>query len=296
MMTVSKTLKQPYPALIDPSVVYERYKEWGTDSAAWQSLVMGEFPSESEQSLFPVDLVSKAMNMYGEDPDTGELFADISGWNIPDGAMEYGLDMARYGGDNTVLIPRHGGWVDTPIAWNKTSLMDSADRVLQNIDPLDFNLRLNIDDTGNGGGTTDRLMQLKNESLRSGLPVHQYSIAAYNFSSKEYLRDPDRFHDITSELYWNLRTQFIKKQIALHYDRRLFNELVGRRWGITTTGKIKVESKEDYKKRTGGKSPDYSDALALAFAGGYRQNTDYTDKTVAEPRMRPMTSGLNTRF
>jgi phage terminase large subunit len=296
IVTVNKKLKQPYPALIDPSVVYERYKEWGTDSPAWQALVMGEFPTQSEQSLFPVDLVTKAMNMYGIDDTTGESFSDLSGWNIPDGPMEYGLDMARYGTDNTVLFPRHGGWVDEPVAWNKVSLMDSAQRVLDQIDPLDFNLRLNIDDTGNGGGTTDRLIQLKNQSLSSGLPVHQYQLSAYNFSSKEFLKQPDKFHDITSELYWNLRSYFIKKQIALHYDRRLFSELVGRRWGITTTGKIKVESKDEYKKRTGGKSPDYSDALALAFAGKNRQNQEYTQAEPEQAMIRPLTAGLTGRF
>lgn len=298
MATVSKTLKQPYPALIDPAVVYERYKEWGTDSPAWQSLVMGEFPSESEQSLIPIDLVTKAMKMYDlTDEATGETYADISGWEIPDGARAYGLDMARYGGDNTVFIPRHGGWVEEAFAWNKTSLMESADRVITHIDPLDFNLRINIDDTGNGGGTTDRLRQLKDESVKGGMPAHQYQLAAYNFSSKEYMKDPDRFHDITSELYWNLRSWFIKKRIAIPYNQRLFSELVGRRYSITTTGKIKVESKDDYRKRTGGKSPDYSDALALAFADGLRRvERIEPDRREDKSVLRPMTSGLSRRF
>ena len=39
---------------------------------------------------------------------------------------------------------------------------------------------------------------------------------------------------------------------------------------IMPNGKIRLESKDDYKKRTGGKSPDRSDSLALAFASSAR--------------------------
>ncbi|HEY0110594.1 MAG TPA: hypothetical protein VGB67_13235, partial [Fibrella sp.] len=100
-----------YDGLIAPSVIFGRYHEWGPDSGAWQSLVMGEFPSQSEHALFPTDLVTMSMEMQGIDEDTGETMAKLSGWNIPEGLPEYGLDMARFGSDNTVLIPRRGGWV-----------------------------------------------------------------------------------------------------------------------------------------------------------------------------------------
>lgn len=297
---LEKMMDLRYSALIAPSVVYARYHEWGPDSAAWQALIMGEFPSQAEQALIPTELVTQAMEMAKIDKASGKTYAELSGWQIPDGAPEYGLDMARYGNDSTVCFPRRGGWVEQPIAWGKTSLMDSADRVLKIIDPLDFNVRLNIDDTGNGGGTTDRLRQIKNEQLQAGLPVHQYQLAAYNFSSKEFMTRPEKFHDITSELYWNLREWFYKRQIALPKNDRLFTELVGRRWWLNKSGKIQVESKDDYKKRTGGKSPDYSDSLALAFAGGLRpartRQQLAEEITPSEPHVRPVTSGLRQRF
>jgi hypothetical protein len=117
---------------------------------------------------------------------------------------------------------------------------------------------------------------------------------AYNFSSKEFMQQPNKFHDITSELYWNLRSWFYKKQVALYYDKDLFNELIGRRWGMTPSGKIKVESKDEYKKRTGGKSPDRSDSLALAFAGGIRQiKQRVAEEAKPEPVRKPFTSGLS---
>lgn len=301
---INEKLKMPIPELISPSIVYGRYYEWGVDSPAWESLIMGQFPTEADQQLIPTNLVTMAMNMYGKDDETNESYASMSGWEIPSGQPEYGQDMARYGSDNTVNYGRRGGWVDKPVVWNKSSLMDSADRILDIIPFLDPNVRLNIDDTGNGGGTTDRLRQLSEESFKRGQPAHQYQLVAYNFSSKEMMRKPDKFHDVTSELYWNLRAQFINKSIALHQDKELFDELVSRRWAIMPGGKIKVESKKDYKQRTGGKSPDKSDALALCFAGGQRRiepsTYEYIDRDPPKARklndMRPTTADLQERY
>lgn len=306
---VRKRLKMPYPELIDPSVVFGRMHEWGIDSPAWESLVMGEFPSQASQSLIPTNLVTMAMHMYGTDDETGETYAQMSGWDIPDGKPSYGQDMARFGADRCILTPRHGGWVEEQIAWGKIDLMTSADRILLNINPLDQNTTVNIDDTGNGGGTTDRLRQISAQESTSGRPSHQYSLNAYNFSSKEFMsdKDKDKFHDITSMLYWNLRQQFMTKKIALHYDQELFDELVSRRWFINKSGKIQVESKDDYIKRTGGKSPDKSDSLALSFAP--RKSGSWSDipgppkRDIHAPRRlqsrpdpnRPATAGLRDK-
>lgn len=295
---IEKRLDPTYRSLIDPATVYGRYYEWGADSAAWQALIMGEFPTQAEQQLIPTDLVMMAMNMNGIDEDSGKTYAELTGWDIPNGPSEYGLDMARYGNDSTVLTPRRGGWTDKQIVWNKTDLMTSAHKVLAIIDPLDQETRLNIDDTGNGGGTTDRLREIGGIDQRKvGAPVHQYALAAYNFSSKDMMSDYDRdkFHDVTSMLYWNLRSWFFAHQIAIPHDMQLRDELIARRWMILPNGKIKVESKDEYKKRTGGKSPDRSDSLALAFAGGkrvQRKEVEQIDPRNYIPQRKPFTSGL----
>lgn len=310
---VKVKLDPTFSALIDPGTVYERYLEWGLDSPAWQALIMGEFPSQSDQALIPEDLVSAAMRVREPFDDTGKTVGEIMGWSVPDGVPEYGLDMARYGGDNTVFYPRHGGFVEAPTIWNKVSLMESADRVLRLIDPYDMDVRVNIDDTGNGGGTTDRLRQIMSDLAMSHEPLHQYQLVAYNFGSAP--ANPKKFHDITSELYWNLREWFMKKKISLPNDKQLYAELISRQWSLTERGLIKVESKKEYKKRTGAKSPDRSDALALAFAGRLRPATVLPEReTLRSPAVedlnyipeeddikvlqpgRPITSGLKERF
>jgi phage terminase large subunit len=308
----------PYDQLIDPGDVYQKYLDWGPDSDAWAALVMGEFPKQSAQSLIPSHLVTQAMQMYGTDDETGKSYAEISGWEIPNGDPHYGQDMARYGQDLNVLTPRHGGWAEKQVIWNKKGdfkqdLIESAEIILNIIDPYDGSILFSIDDTGNGGGTTDALRKFARDALSNGKQAHQYRLIDFNFAKGP--SNPDKFHDITSELYWNLRDWFMKKRIGMPYDEKLKNELIGRRWQILPNKKIKVESKEEYKKRTGGKSPDRSDSLALAFADpGIGTWIDITTREVARQEEkgtpitqssgtwssttadRPITSGIDRRY
>lgn len=263
--TTKRTMVLPYKELIHPGTVYQRFREWGIESSAWQSLIMGEFPNQSDQALFPVDLVKAAMNNYGTDSETGKTFAELSGWNIPTGQQEYGLDVARFGSDKTVLTGRRGGYVDKFVVWEKTDLITSADKVMAQIDQYKYQpINIKTDDTGVGGGVSDALSRYASQRTLQDQAPYLYRLSKYNMAMAP--RNKDKFHDITSEVYWNLATWFTNKAIALPYDKELFDELVGRRWMITPTGKIKVESKEDYRQRTKSRSPDKSDSLALAFA------------------------------
>lgn len=285
--------------LIDPYTSYQDYLEWGSDSNAWESLRLAEFPSQADNALIPAELVSMAMQMKGVDADSGKTYAELSGWNIPDGLPEFGLDVARFGPDLNVLTPRHGGWVEAQQKWNKKGdqqkdLWETAERTLQVMNPLDWNTRLNLDDTGLGGGVSSHVRYLSQKEVAEGRPSYQLQMQAYNMASKEFMMEPDKFHDITSELYWHLRGWFYRKEIALEYNKNLFNQLISRRWTIVG-GKIKVESKEDYKKRTKGKSPDESDSLALAFAGGVREKVHVTQNHTdanTEPVRKPYTADL----
>lgn len=307
--TVRGNLNMPYPALIDPYVVYERYFEWGVDSPAWQALVMGEFPSQSELSLLSIDSVMFAMgdmDKKDDDPESphyGKSFAEIMGIRIPEGPREYGLDMARFGTDLTVLTPRNGGHIGQQITWAKSSLTESADKVINIINPHEVVSMIKIDDTGNGGGTTDSLNEKKR--LQGIDRPYLYQVMPINFASGP--QNKAKFHDITSEMYWNLKQWFDGKKLTMPYDEKLFRELVGRRWSLVG-GKIKVENKDDYKKRTGGKSPDRSDSLALALyrsKPGEGTRPVSTDHQLDEHRRevaRPITadigntSGQNRRY
>ena len=62
-------------------------------------------------------------------------------------------------------------------------------------------------------------------------------------------------------------------------DKKLVTQLINRKYHVDKDGRIKIESKDDYKKRmeeleTGslGKSPDRADAVVAAYYGAAKQS------------------------
>ena len=75
----------------------------------------------------------------------------------------------------------------------------------------------------------------------------------------------EKFSRLRDELWWRAREWFEAMNCALPDDETLMGELATVRYGIKSDGKIKVESKDEMKKR-GLPSPDVADAFVLTFA------------------------------
>jgi hypothetical protein len=73
---------------------------------------------------------------------------------------------------------------------------------------------------------------------------------------------------------WTLRERFEQGEIDIDPDDdKLAAQLGSIKWGIDSRGRIKIESKDDMRKR-GLPSPDRADAMAIAFAGNAKCCTD----------------------
>jgi hypothetical protein len=75
----------------------------------------------------------------------------------------------------------------------------------------------------------------------------------------------EKFMRLRDELWWRAREWFEKRDCKIPDDEALIGELASVRYAIQSNGKIKVESKDDMKKR-GLPSPDVADAFVLTFA------------------------------
>jgi hypothetical protein len=114
-------------------------------------------------------------------------------------------------------------------------------------------LRAIIDVPDVGGGVVDRLAELE-------LPVVPYN-------GGEAPIDKERFVNARAKDYWTLRERFEQRRsISTPDDDKLAAQLGSIKWGIDSRGRIKIESKDDMRKR-GMPSPDRADAMAIAFAG-----------------------------
>lgn len=228
--------------------VEQRKKQWGVGSPVFQSQVLGEFPEQGSDMLINLSWVEAARQ--------NEL--------VPAGPKISGVDVARWGDDSSVQIVAQdckrkgqdeiitGGCIIDLEAWNGNDLMQTTGRVKAK------GIYANIDTIGMGAGVYDRLQE-------QGFGCNSINVG----SSAD---DSEHFFNLRAELYWQLREDFREGRIDLtrldqdSYDR-LQGELTNIKYEYTSKGQIKIEPKDDIKKRAEGQSPDFADALMLTRSG-----------------------------
>jgi hypothetical protein len=239
----------PYPELVTPAWAYDKYVKWGPDSPDYIARVKGQFPEAGENVLIPLTWVELAMQRWA-DMAEGE-------------PREMGVDVARFGMDESALAPRAGRKVISIQGWHKHDLMETAGWVKTEAVQLKM-AQVKVDVIGMGAGVVDRLNEQRR--TRPGLP---FAVEGIDVSKAP--KNQERFFDLTSELWWNIRDMLDPNPasnptpIGLPPDEDLLGQLTSRRYTYTSTGKVRLESKDDIKKR-GLSSPDRADAVVLAFA------------------------------
>lgn len=225
------------PGLISPEWVEARRKGWGEQSPLYQSRVLGNFPTQSIDTLIPLAWIEQAQQRWHDTAD--------------EGPVELGVDVARFGDDDTVFALRKGIRVRIALEANGIDEMDTAGRAMRMAKDEGVT-SLKVDATGGyGTGVVDRIKE-------DGMQVH-------GMNSSNGSRDPDQFYNIRAEWFWDLRERFRDGRIALDPDDTdTAHELSVLKYKFKGS-RIVIESKEDLKKRL-GKSPDRADAVMLAFA------------------------------
>jgi hypothetical protein len=162
-------------------------------------------------------------------------------------------------------------------------VLNLAREVLE-IYPNIIQVRIRIDDSGVGGGVTDRLNEIVAEE---GLPYEIIPINNGESSLDEHYGNlgTEMWAFIRASLEQNL-SNFTRDEdpiLQLPDDDVLISQLTTRKWTMTSKGKMLLERKKDMKKR-GLKSPDRADAFVLTF-GEYMVEPD-------EHIMLPSISGI----
>lgn len=213
--------------------VAERLEEYGgRASGLYRARVLGKWPEAGADVLILLSVVEGAQARWT--PPTGRPAAA-------------GCDVARFGSDETVIVTiDEGGNAGAPIVRVGQDLMATAGH-LQHLGAM----RTAVDDTGLGGGVTDRLSEL------------DVIVDGVNFG--ENARDPERFVNRRAELWWGMREALLHGDVAIPLDARLASDLSNVKYSFDSRGRIRLEAKEEIRKRL-GRSPDRGDALALAVS------------------------------
>lgn len=254
---------------ISRSWAEQRARQWGPDSALYANRVLGEFQAADEDSVIPLAWVEAAVERWHEWDQAGR--PPVAGRRV------LGVDVARSGGDSTVMAHRYGWLIAELRAHDREDTMHTTARVLGSLSGNQHDRDQDqeepepgsalvpvVDSIGVGGGVVDRLREL-------GAPVLAYTGAA---KSRRRTRDGEfGFTNTRSAAYWNLRELLdpaFGAEIALPPDELLASDLTTPTWDVTTglPPKIQVERKEDVVTRL-GRSPDRGDAVAMSFYAEY---------------------------
>ena len=176
----------------------------------------------------------------------------------PDRSKALGVDVARGGKDQTVLIKRYGNWFEPPIIHPGKDTPDGkyvADLVMRE---LEEGTHVFIDVVGVGSSPYDTLKE--NKVKVTG--VNAASTSKQTDRSKQF-----GFANMRAELYWKMREALEPGKgddLALPDNRQLLADLCAPRYSVTARG-IMIEGKEDIRRRL-GRSPDCGDAAVLALS------------------------------
>lgn len=230
------------PYLVSPRWAQEKIDTWGIDSPMFQARVLGNFPSQSVNTIIPLNYIELA---YEKER--------IEKLKAKGGPLRLGVDPARFGNDETVITPRYGGYIPKQEIHSKEDTQATAGRVMQYRSPRPVFIGVDVD--GLGGGVYDKLHDEKIDGI------------AEIYNNGKALPDATglTFANLASQLWWRARELFIAGELAIPKDDKLIMQLSTRRYKFTGRG-LTVESKDDWKARYKGKSPDRADSLIYSLA------------------------------
>lgn len=221
---------------IDIEWAREQIRRYGRDSPFVKVNVLGEFPQAGMMSLVGLEDVTKAMarNMPVE--------------NYSHAQKRIGVDAARFGDDDTIILPRQGLRAFPCRRLKHASTNEIVGAVMHGRRKWESEIEF-IDGTGGyGAGVVD------------GLRTAGANPIEVQFNGRA---DDGRYANKRAEMWFRM-ADWIKGGGKLPRDDDLVRELTTVQYSFRGD-KFIIEPKEMLKKRL-GYSPDTADALALTFA------------------------------
>ena len=230
---------------VTPEYIEEMEERYGRDSNTFAIRVLGNFAETSDDTIISNGLVESAV----------ERDVDPTG----NASIVWGVDVARFGSDQSALCKRQGDHVLEPIkSWAKIDTMNLMGAInneyqtsrQQNKEPQE----IMVDVIGAGASIVDRGLEL-------GLPV-------IGINTGESASLSGQYKNLRCELWHRAKEWFEQKHCKIPRDERLMFELCSPRFSYESSGKIRMETKDEMKRRIGHRgSPDFADAFVLTFSG-----------------------------
>lgn len=230
--------------LVSPFWLEQRRAEGLEGTPWWQAKVLGQFPDTASNSVIPLAWVEQARARA----------------HVPDAREWAGLDVARFGSDDSVLVEGSGNGPESATVVHGQDTMAVAGIGASYLTRRRGTLAIDV--IGVGGGVVDRL---KEQRLAG-------AVLAVNVGEAPE-RDRDLLVNLRAQLWWDARRQLDPHspdeplslaRLDEQLYQRLRSELTAPTYRMTSSGKVQIESKDELKAR-GLPSPDLADAFNLAI-------------------------------
>lgn len=250
----------------------ERLKK--TDYDEYRYIYLGEARTDDDSVLIKASWIQAAIDAHIK------LGIEITG------ASRIGFDVADSGGDKNAAVSAKGILVMGAIEWSggEDQILDSCMRVYNMA--REAEATISYDSIGVGAFVGSKLNELnwrKHKKFNAGGKVFR--------PEKQYqanIKNKDFFLNAKAQAWWSVADRFRNTYNAVtkgeKYDdselisissecanlQALINELSTPKREFDSSGKVKVESKQDLAKR-GVKSPNLADAFIMAVYEGYEE-------------------------
>lgn len=215
-------------------------KMWGIDSDRVKVRVLGQFPNQAFNGFISGEMVDECC--------TRELVLDNGA------ALIMMVDVARFGNDESVIGFRQGrDCRSRPFLTFSGLSTTKLARIVNDVAMKERPDAIIVEGTGVGAGVVDMLRDnyhLKVIEVHPGAPSSE----------------PEHYVRLRDELWGKMRDDMVTN-LCLPEDPILHKQLTNILYTFDRhEQRIKLESKEDMKERTGLSSPDRADTIALSYA------------------------------
>lgn len=224
----------------------ESYKNDVSDDTFRREMLCDFSASGSDQLISMLDVKNAARQIYT--PNLTE--------NEP---LILGVDVARFGGDRSVLIFRRGYFVEEPIVLKDCDTVALAGIVASHCKERQPDAVF-VDGTGLGIGVVDTL--------------NSWGFKCMDINFGQRSSDGQYFNKRTE--MWCKMAIWIRKGGVIPNNPQLVEEIATPTYEVNENHVKILESKKKIKERT-GKSPDLADALALTFSFDIAPKNPYTE-------------------
>lgn len=234
-------------ALVSREWVEEKATEWGVDNPIYRAKVLGEFSTDAANQVVRQSDVATCRAATDRRPRAEELEP-----------VELGVDVGG-GGDETVIRERRGRRAGREWSAHTDRPEVIAPLIIRAIKESGATA-VKVDSIGIGFGV---IGELRNAATRGEHTAH---IVAVNVGEKA--SEPDKFLNLRAEIWWSLGRGLSESggwDLAMMDNAdTTVAQLLEPRWDTDPKGRIRVEPKDEIRKRL-GRSPDNADALLLAY-------------------------------